>query len=291
MALKGKPPETIIKRAKVFIYGETNTGKSRELTKFPLGYYIDCEKGSENDMYTANLKASKSHYYFTNDLDDITNEILSLSKDKHPFQNLIIDPITVPYLLDCDAEAERLQRKDGKDGTEFGRNQRVPKRKMRRIFQLAFRLDMNVFITAHLKNDWKDQKIVGTTFDADQKIDYMFDLIIEVVRRGDKSYGIVRKTRVGGFKIDGEFPFEYNEIVNRYGREIFERESVPIALISEGTAKQIRELLDARKDGDDLLEKVLKKADIDVLEDATQEFGEKFIEVLTKTGGKNVAVS
>jgi hypothetical protein len=43
--LRGKKPEAINKRLKMFMYGGAGAGKTTAAIQFPNSYIIDCEKG------------------------------------------------------------------------------------------------------------------------------------------------------------------------------------------------------------------------------------------------------
>src|SRR5438445_393207 len=77
------------------------------------------------------------------------------------------------------------------------------------------------------------------TFDCYDKLDYLFDLIFEIQKRGSNRIAIIKKTRIEGFPESENFPFSYDEIAIRYGKEILERDSIAQKL---ATPTQIQEL-------------------------------------------------
>ena len=86
---------------------------------------------------------------------------------------------------------------------------------------------MNVIITCHSKNGYgQDLSVLGQTYDGYKKLDYLFDLVFEIQKRGKERVGLIKKSRIESFP-DGEtFTFSYDEIATRYGREILERVAI-----------------------------------------------------------------
>ena len=58
MPLRGKKPNEIEKRLKLFFYGPPKVGKTTLACQFPNPYMIDTERGAENVKYTKLLAAS-----------------------------------------------------------------------------------------------------------------------------------------------------------------------------------------------------------------------------------------
>ena len=234
MALRGKKPSTVTKRLKALFHSPAGGGKTTAAIQFPKPYLIDTERGAENDQYVAALEKSGGAYFFTTDFDEMTQEITALMTERHSYRTVIIDPLTVPYMAELDKEAKRLANKEDPSGTAFGRNKQVPDRKVKHLLNLLLRLDMNVIITSHSKAEWKNGAPTGVnTFDCYGKLDYLFDLVFEIQKRGKERVGIVRKTRCVGFEEGEVFPFSYDEIANRYGREVLERSASQEVLASQ----------------------------------------------------------
>ena len=255
MALRGKKPEAIEKRLKAMFFGPAGVGKTTAAIQFPKPYLIDTEHGAENDQYAKALANVGGVIFQTADFDEMLNEVTSLLSEKHKYQTLIIDPITVVY-NDLLLKAER------KVGTEFGRHYGEADKRMKHLVNLLMRLDMNVIITAHAKAVYGDgMKIMGQTFDGYKKLDYLFDLVFELQKRGADRVGLVRKTRVEAFPEGDVFPFSYTEVANRYGKKILERDATPIVLASADQVAEITRLVGILKLPDDTTAKWLDKAD------------------------------
>lgn len=282
MALRGVKPTKIEKRLKAMFYGPAGVGKTMTAIQFPRPYLIDTERGAENAQYVKALEKAGGVYFPCTDPDDLIKEVTALLSEKHPYRTVVIDPLTVIY--------DRLVEQGiNEKGEEFGRYKTVSDRKVKHLLSLLTRLDMNVIITSHAKAKWVRSKDAqgkdtatqdGITFDCYPKLDYLFDLAFEVQRRGQELVGIVRKTRIDGFPLGDIVPFNYGEIATRYGREILERDAEPVALATAEQAAELARLLDARRDGDALREKMLKKADADSIAEMAQDAAAKMIEFL-----------
>lgn len=261
MALRGKKPSSVQKRLKALFFGPAGVGKTTAAIQFPRPYLIDTERGAENDQYVSLLEKAGGMYFHTADFDEMTSEITTLMTERHNFLTVIIDPLTVPYAAELDKEAKRLANKDDPAGTAFGRNKQVPDRKVKHLLNLLLRLDMNVIITSHAKGEWKNGQPTGVdTFDCYAKLDYLFDLAICLQKRGKERVGIVRKTRCAGFE-DGEvFPFSYDEIANRYGREVLERRAEAETLATPAQVAEITRLVDLLKVPEKTTDQWLDKA-------------------------------
>ena len=288
MALRGVKPTKIQKRLKLFLYGPPNSGKTFASIQFPRPYLIDCERGAENDGYVNLLNTSNGAYYATTDFDDMVTEVASLLTTKHPFQTLVIDPLTVVYNDLCSTAADRLAAisdDPNKDGTEFGRHKYKADRRLKQLLNLLLRLDMNVILTSHAKTRWEkignQFKEAGITFDCYSKLDYLFDLVIELQQRGKERVGIVRKTRLKEFP-DGDIikPFGYAEIAKRYGKDILERDAVAEMLATAEQFAELTRLIDLLKIDNSTVAKWLAKANANTLKDMPAILADKTISFL-----------
>jgi len=167
-------------------------------------------------------------------------------------------------------------------------SQKWLKKQWKRLGNLLLRLDMNVIVTSHQKKLYGDgMMVVGNTYDGPKGLDYLFDLVFEVAKRGKERVGIVRKTRVEGFPEADVFPFSYAEVADRYGRAQLERDAAPVALATPEQCAELATLLESRKDGDVLLERWLTKAQAETLAELPSEVADKCIAFLN--GKKEVA--
>jgi hypothetical protein len=288
MSLKGKKPTTIQKRFKALWYGPPGSGKTITSLQFPMPYLIDTERGAENEQYVKLLEKAGGAYMFTNDPDELIGEVRELLSTRHPYKTLVIDPLTPVYNDLLDKWATTLATNEDPTGTAFSRHKGPADRKIKHLLNLLTRLDMNIVITSHEKAKWgKDVKgnpvEIGRTFDTYAKLDYLFDLVLQVERRGDDRVATVTKTRIEAFPMDAVLPFNYVEISTRYGREILERDAVPVPLATPEQAKKLRGLLAEHDKGGELLAKWLDKSQSESIEEMPSDTVQACIDYLDKT--------
>ena len=276
MALPGKNPETVKKRLKLFMYGPAGVGKTTVCTNFPNVFYVDTEGGTQNNQYIQQLTANSSRYYATSDFVDIIGALDSLMREKHPYKTIVIDPLTTVY-NDMLNVAEKLV------GNEFGRHYAEANKKIKHLMNLLIRIDMNVIITSHSKNEYGDKlQVLGQTFDCYKKLDYLFDLVIELRRAGKRIIGYVRKSRIESFEQEGSFDFNYAELSKRYGADIMEKEAVLEDFATKESVDEINRLIELLKVDPALRQKWLTKAKAMSFEDMTEETIQKCITYLNR---------
>ncbi len=262
MALRAKKPEAVEKRLKALFYGAAGVGKTTAAIQFPSPYLIDTEKGAENDQYVKLLQNAGGAVFQTSDFEELLKEVKSLLTERHDYKTLVIDPLTTLYhdLLDKAAK-ERISDKDP-DGTAFGGHYGVANKKMKQLLNLLLRLDMNVIITSHAKNEYgTNLAVLGQTYDCYKKLDYLFDLVFEIQKRGKERVALIKKTRVEGFPEGDVFPFSYDEIAKRYGREILEKAAEAEELATPEQLVEVKRLIDLLKVPEETTEKWLKKGE------------------------------
>lgn len=274
MALKAKKPEQIRKRLKLFMYGESGVGKTTAGIQFPRAYIIDAEHGAEEDQYVKAIAKAESVILQTTDMDEVVDQVRQLRTTKHDYRTIVIDPITPLYidLLDK-AEALLTRRFDGdaERATAFGKHYGEANKTMKRLLNLLMSLDMNVIMTAHAKIEYgDDMKKLGLTFDGYKKLDYIFDLVVQLERRGAKRVAIVKKTRMSQFK-DGEtFDWSYKAFHDRMG-ETVEAPAQTVTVPDQKDIDELKRLLAVVKLPDGTLDKWLAHAGVDELNDMTAE--------------------
>lgn len=283
MALRGKKPEAMTKRLKLFIYSSFGVGKTTAAISFPRTYVIDGERGT--DHYVKGLTASGSVVYQTTDVDDAIKEVRELKSSKHDFLTAAVDPVTT---LEADLMEKCAEAFPGEnDMRKWGMRDKT----MRRLMNLLLGLDMNVIVTAHGKVEYGEKMVkLGTTFDAWRRWPYAFDLALELERRGTKRIAIVRKTRISDAFPDGDtFEFSYAEVARRYGAETLERAAEPVAIASADQVATLRALIDTVKLEEGAVDGWLRKAGVDALEDLPAVLADKAITFvrnkIAKTGG------
>lgn len=286
MALRGTEPTHTDKRLKLMLYGPPGVGKTTAALQFPKPYFIDTERGAEHDEYVDKLKAAGGVRWFCNDAEEVIREVQALTSTQHDYQTLVIDPITTLWDNLLDEFAQTV-------GEDFGKNKAPAKRLTKRLYSHLLRLDMNVVLVSHVKDKWetrtnakgKEERVqTGVTFDAYDGSDRLFDLVLRLERQGKDRVAHVMKTRLASFG-DGEmFAFSYDEIHERLGDAMLERQSQPVELVSAEDAERLEQLLSERKDGETVKAKWLKKANASEISDMEADVVRKCIEHLTSKG-------
>lgn len=276
MPLKGKSPKAIEKRLKVLFYGEAGAGKSTCAASFPSVYYIDTERGVENDSYVRLINRGQGVVYQTNDFDEVLAEVTALLSENHPYKTLVIDPFTVLY-------DDLLDKSEKEVGSDFGRHYSHSAKKVKRLMNLLLRLPMNVIMICHSKVQYgQNLAVLGKTYDGWKKLDYLFDLVFEVQKRPNGRVGIVKKSRIESFKEAESFPFCYEEIASKYGKEILERDAIPEKLANTSQVNEIKRLVSLLKVPGDTVDKWLSKAKASSYEEMNTDDIQKCIDHLNK---------
>ncbi len=274
MALRAKKPEAVEKRLKALFYGAAGVGKTTAAIQFPRPYLIDTEKGAENDQYTKLLQKSGGVVFQTSDFNELMAEVKALLTEKHEYKTLIIDPLTTLY-------NDLLDKSALKNGTDFGRHYSDANKQIKHLLNLLLRLDMNVIITSHSKNEYgQNMSVLGQTFDCYKKLDYLFDLVFEIQKRGKERVALVKKSRIEKFPDTETFPFSYDDIAKRYGKEVLERDAVAQELAEEEQINEIIRLIDLIKVPEEIYRKWLDKASSEKWEEMPKEAIQKCIDHL-----------
>lgn len=283
MALKAKKPKEISqnKRCKLMLFGEAGVGKSTAATMFPNNYFIDAERGVEHDGYIKRLEKAGSVVFQTSDMNEIFQEVHELRTTTHNFRTITIDPFT-PIYNDLLEQTEAAMTAAGEDmgfGRHYARAGKVCKQLLNILLN---KLDMNVIVTCHAKILYGDNMTkLGMTFDGYKKLDYIFDLVLYLERRGDKRVATVKKTRIDSFK-DGEtFEWSYEEFVRRYGADV-SKQSTPVNLATDEQVKELYVLVDRTKLKSGTVERWLVKADANRFEEMTADVIQKCIDFCKK---------
>jgi len=274
--LKAKKPSKVEKRLKCLMYGVAGSGKTTAAIQFPKPVLIDAERGAENDSYVKLLEKQGGVILQTADFEEIVEEVTTLLTEEHDYKTIIIDPMTTVYSNLVDDAAI-------KTGTEFGRHYGAANTKLKRLLDLLLRLDMNVVITSHEKKEYgADMKVVGSTFDAYKKLDYIFDLVLEIQKRGKDRYAVVRKTRIQSFEELESFPFSYETLADKYGRKVLERNAVIQKLASKPQIKEIEKLVKLMSVSETIVKKWLKAAQASQFSEMETDKIQAFIDKLRK---------
>ncbi len=276
-ALRGVKAEETQQRLKVFFYGAAKVGKTTASIQFPKPYWIDTEGSADKPIYVELMKKSGGVVFQTQDFEEVVKEVKLLMTEKHEFKTLIIDSFTILY-------NDLIDKYEDSIGAEFGRHLAAANKRVKHLLNLLLRLDMNVIITSHSKSEYrvegKSMVNLGTTFDCYKKLDYLFDLIVEVQKRGKERVALIKGTRFDCFKEDECFPFTYDEIASRYGKEVMEKDAVPVRIAEFNQVVELMKLIELIKIPEETVNKWLKKANSETLEEMPYDAIQKCIEHL-----------
>jgi adenosyl cobinamide kinase/adenosyl cobinamide phosphate guanylyltransferase len=270
--LKGKAPTLTKKRLKAFFYGSSGTGKTSCCIQFPNAYYIDTEKGAEHQQYVDVLTKNNSVVYQTRDFEDLYDQVKALATEQHDFETIIIDPITSIYSNLLDACSKKFDNRFNKHYGELNKS-------FERLLDLLLRIDMNVIITSHSKKEYgKEMSVIGTTFDAYKKLDYIFDLVIETKIENKRYVGVIKKSRISSMPTGEEIDFNYKMLDGLYRKDL--GKSVPLELISEESLAELQNLIARTPNSEEWIAKCLTSANVLELSALSQEQGSKMIAFL-----------
>jgi DNA polymerase III delta prime subunit len=262
----------------MLISGPAGVGKTTAAIQMPKPYIIDTEQGSVH--YRDLIEKSGGVVFECNNPDDVIREIRSLMTESHSYLTLVIDPITTLFNEAVD-EGERTA------GTEFGRHYGHANKIFKRLCNLLTNIDMNVVITAHEKNEYgNDMKVLGKTFDGYKKLDYIFDLWVQLDRTKGKieRTATIAKTRLAEFPDQSKFDWSYAEIVKRYGAERLETGVSRVDLATDEQVTKFTYLMSQLKEEDIKrlkIDKALASIGGDI-EDMPRDRMEKAISVIEK---------
>ena len=260
----------------MFVFGSAGSGKTTAAIHFPGAYIVDTERGSDKAKYVELMKDNDALYLSTNDFDEVYAEVIQLATTKHDRKTLVIDPITTLY-------NDLLDKAEKKVGSEYGRHYGEAAKQWKRLYNLLMKLDMNIIITSHAKAVYNDKmQVTGQTFDAFKKMDYAFDLVINLDVRGKQRVGTVVKSRLNEFEQGEEFMFCYEEIKKRYTDGVLESEAKTVDLASPEQVDELNRLVNLMKDSDAIKAKMLKKEDCEDFDQLSSVYAKTCIDHLKK---------
>lgn len=269
------------KKPKVLIFGPAGVGKTWASLDFPKVYYIDTEGGADLKHYRQKLLDAGGMYFGPEqgslDFDAVIGQIEALATETHPYKSVVIDSITKLFNAAITDEQTRLADAGKKD--EFGASRKPAVRQMAKLVRWLNRADMNAIVIAHEKELWGivngQREAIGKTFDAWDKLEYELHLALRISAIGAgenaKRYAHVGKSRLIGFPSGERFDWSYAEFAQRYGKDVIEKEVVPVVLASPEEVASVNHLLEVVKLPDGTVEKWLTRANADTFEEMSGE--------------------
>jgi hypothetical protein len=273
-------PETVEpKKPKVLIFGPPGVGKTWTSLDFPSVYYIDTEGGADLAHYREKLKNAGGMYFGPEqgslDFEAVIGQIEALATETHHYKTVVIDSITKLFNTAITDEQTRLGDKDA-----FGASKKPAVRQMAKLVRWLNKADMNAVIIAHQKDQWGldtkgNREVIGQTFDAYEKLEYDLHFVLRISKIGTgenaKRFAHIGKSRLTGFPEGTRFDWSYAEFAERYGKDVIEKEVVPVVLSSPEEVTELKRLLELVKLPDGTTEKWLTKAGAETYEEMNSE--------------------
>ena len=265
-------------KPKVLIFGKPGVGKTWFALDFPSVYYIDTEGGANLGHYTEKLEASGGVYLGpeqgSNDFTVVLDQVKALATERHDYRTLVIDSVSHLFGSEVANEQDRMAAENKKD--EYGASRKSAASYMRRIVNWLDRVDMNVILIAHQKDEYGlaangQREVIGATFDCWDKLEYILHLALHMTKQGPSRKAKVRKSRLLGFPDADMFDLSFNDFADRYGRDVIEGAVHQVALAEPEQIAELRIMMDTVRMPDDWLEKCLKRGKADTIEELTSE--------------------
>ena len=261
--LRGKPPVVKNTRLKVFFVGNAKVGKTTAAIHFPKPYFIDAEATLHLPDYVKAINEQEGAVFPCNDIDEVIKEIKTLLTVRHTYKTLVIDSMTVLYDELVEDSINKIKAKTpGSEGTEFGKHIYLAGRKMKHLCNLLLRLDMNVVIISHAKNEYgKDMQVIGQTFDCWKGLAHAFDISLQIEMRNKERIALIFGSRwKEQFPIGDYIPFSYAELAKRFDISMIEKDAEPEVLASSDQVNALKKLIQQTKTDSFSVEKWLSKA-------------------------------
>jgi len=226
--------ESLQKRLKIFLWGDTGAGKTTTALQFPKPAVIDIEGGTE--LYGESFEFGVLR---TTGPDDVMAAVDWLASSEHPYRTLVIDPVTVYW----DALQKKwsdifLRRNRGSKGYRFEYYDLQPKdwlsikAEFKELVRKLIALDMNVIVVARAKTRYKDgafMQAVGETFDGEKSLPYMFDIVLRMyLDEKGRHMAVALKDRSNRLP-KGDFEVSYAVFEDVFGKKALTRKAKPVA--------------------------------------------------------------
>ena len=282
--LKAKAPvKRERRRAKVLIYGKPGVGKTTFAMDFPCNYYIDSEGGAQENSYVEKLLASGGVYLGpedgATDFNEVIGQFKALATEKHDYVTVIDDSISKLFNSAISHEQTRLGDKD-----VYGASKKTPVAKIRELLNWVSRIDMNVVLIAHEKDEYtqvgSERQVTGSTFDCWDRLEYELDLVLRVEKQGNKRVMRVRKSRLTEFVEGTTFPCEFAEFAERFGASDIQGAATVVPLVSQENVAEIKRLVDLIHIPEDEVQKWFTKGNATAIDEFSVEHAEKILTFL-----------
>jgi hypothetical protein len=221
-----KKAEPQARRLKMYIYGETGTGKTITSLHFPSPVVVDAEKGTDyyGDLFNFERLQTADPRIINKALDE-------LLKDPGASKTLVLDPYTAVWEAMQDIQLKRMRVKNNNPHyTLQPLDYKLLKADNKGIIQKLLALDMNIIVTARAKIIYSQDpgefmKPIGLAPDGPKDLPFLFDVVLEL-GIGEKGKRFARTVKDRTNTLPNEFEFTYESFVKYLGNEELEREPV-----------------------------------------------------------------
>lgn len=286
MALRGIKPEVIKQgKPKIMVSGRSGVGKTFFALEFPSVYYIDAEGGATREQYRRKLIANGGEYLGkeqgSQDFSTVIDELKTLATTKHRFKTVVIDSYSHIYNVAAAIAEEKV-------GNDYGKDKKEANKPTRQLLRWVDLMDLSVVLICHpkalyeQKGNTKERTYAGTTFDGYEKCEFLLDLWIEIKKESQQRNFTVKKTRIEAFPDGMEFPLDYRKFADLYGKEIIDKDTVPVVMSTEDQLAEILHLVTVVNVEAGKIDAFLKKNNADEYADLTKTKAQELIDALKK---------
>lgn len=238
-----EPAPQTRRRLKLFLWGDTGTGKTCLALQFPRPVVIDLEAGTEH--YGGRIAFDRLRDCTS--ADKIHAAVDWLATHQHRYATLVVDPFTVYWEMLQHKWGDIFLRRNRGKGYKHEFYQLQPadwvqiKAELKTFIRALIALDMNVIVTAREKTRYAPGELmraIGETFDGEKSLPYLFDAIVRT-RRGDRGefLGELIKDRSSRLP-QGVFPLDYAIFREAFGDDLARgaepaQQQLPLIALSE----------------------------------------------------------
>ncbi len=216
-----KPAESVKKRLKIAVYGPSGVGKTWFALHFPKVAVIDMEGGT--DHYGGKFPF---HVVRTKSVKEVIQYVEAFASEKHDFETLVIDPITLVWSQlqtgrqdvkerKAAAKDRSKQTKDWNEATDIETFTQADWNAVKKIYNklmtTLINLDMHVVLIGR-QNDLTETKPngdivkLGVKMDSEKNTVYAMDTVFRLDVVNGKRLAFIEKDRTMTFQIGDKVP-------------------------------------------------------------------------------------
>ena len=284
-----RPAESTDRRLKLLLWGDSGSGKTTLSAQFPGVAMIDLEGGADHYGTSFDFEILKA-----TTADEIGQAVDWLLTHDHPYQTLVVDPISLYWdSLQRKWSDIFLRRNKGSKGHRLEYYDLQPRDWMtikadhKEFIRKLIQLDMNVIVTARQKTLYADQgfmRAVGQTFDGEKSLPYLFDSILRLYRDDQGQFMAENLKDRSNILPHGHFEVSYGRLEECLDRESLSREAEPLRMVTDDQVKSLQQLINASGMEQETVLERLAAYGAETLEGLTEQNAKKIIEKLEAAG-------